>query len=268
MILSLDVGGTSVKSGLVDGGRLVSSVSRTPMESKGSKEKILRDFRQLLDQYEGFKGLAFAFPGPFDYENGVCQVQGLEKYGELYGVNLTRALDLSCPTRYFNDAEAAIVGESRFGEGRTSSRVLGVTLGTGLGSAFLVDGRPVKDGPGVPPNGWLYSQSVGQTVADNVFSIRGFRARARAAGLPESEPHQVTSPEIWAEFGTDLGRFLRPFVEDFEAQTVVVLGGLSGAFDHFGPSLNEILTGVARPGSLGAAAPILGAADLFTEAEQ
>jgi predicted NBD/HSP70 family sugar kinase len=265
MILSLDVGGTSVKSGLVEGGRLVSEVCRTPMESQGPREKILHDFHQILNQYERFEGLAFAFPGPFDYEKGVCLIQGLEKYGELYGLNMKDALGLSLPTRFFNDAIAAIVGEARFGAGAGATRVLGVTLGTGLGSAFLVNGLPVTQGPGVPPNGWLYNQKVNGSTADDTFSIRGVRSRARAAGLTECEPHRVTSSDLWSEFGAQLGQFLSPFANDFKADALLVLGGLSGAFEYFGRSLNEALKLPAVPGKLGAAAPILGAAALFED---
>ena len=180
-ILSLDVGGSSVKSGLVEKGRLRTEVSRTPVQSKASRETVLSEFRTVMNEYEEFDGIAFAFPGPFDYERGVCLVQGLEKYGEVYGVNMTESLDLHLPVRYFNDAEAAIVGEARFGEGRGVRRVLGITLGTGLGSAFLVDGKSVTEGFGVPENGWLYHRPFQERSADDVFSIRGVMQRAASA---------------------------------------------------------------------------------------
>jgi glucokinase len=90
-------------------------------------------------------GVAFGFPGPFDYEAGICLIEGVEKYGALYGVNIRDAirtrLDLGdLPILFRNDAEAAVVGETRYGAGRNYPRVIGVTLGTGCGSAFLVDG--------------------------------------------------------------------------------------------------------------------------------
>lgn len=34
------------------------------------------------------KGIRLAFPGPFDYEQGICLMKGLDKYDRLYGINL------------------------------------------------------------------------------------------------------------------------------------------------------------------------------------
>lgn len=189
--------------------------------------------------------------------------QGLEKFGSLYGLNLADHLGADRPIRFCNDAEAAIVGEARYGAGAGVGRLLGVTLGTGLGSAFLLNGQPVTAGAGVPPNGWLYDQPARYGTADQTFSIRGVRMRAEQAGSPVSDPSELEDPAVWQLFGDELGRFLLPFVEGFGAQTVLVLGGISAAFPHFGPALNQALGGRARRGQLDAAAPLLGAAALF-----
>ena len=254
-----------MKSGLVKGGRVLGGVKRTGVQAKAESQVVLDQFKTVMSEYEGVEGIAFAFPGPFDYEHGVCLVQGLEKYGELYRMNLTESLDLRLPVHYVNDAEAAIVGEARYGAGRGLDRVLGITLGTGLGSAFLIGGKRVVEGLGVPEDGWLYHQMFQGRIADDVFSIRGLLRRAEQAGLRASEPKEITDSELWLEFGRDLGRFLKPFVENFRADKVLVLGGLSGAFDSFQKSLNQQLQGLAGDGQLEGEAPLLGAAALFED---
>lgn len=251
VILALDVGGTSVKSGLVREQKLLGEVRRTPLPSQAPAPELLRAFADIIAAYPEAEALAFAFPGPFDYATGVCLVQGLEKFGSLYGVNLGEALAGGRPVRFVNDAEAAIVGEAG------SGRVLGITLGTGLGSAFLIDRKPVTEGPGVPPHGWLYGEPVYETIADEVFSIRGLKRRAGV------DPAEVTDPAVWRQFGTDLGHFLKPYADAFQADQVLVLGGIAAAWAHFGEWLNAVLEGKAQPGRLGAAAPLLGAAARF-----
>lgn len=262
-VLALDVGGTSVKSAMVANGALLSEVSRTPIPSQAPAPELLQAFRDILAGYPQAEALALAFPGPFDYAGGVCRVQGLEKFGSLYGLNLAEALSDGRPVRFCNDAEAAIVGEARQGAGVGFRRLLGITLGTGLGSAFVVDGKPVTSGPGVPPQGWLYDQPVGGGIADETFSIRGLKRRAQAAGLPASDPAEIQDMALWQAFGTDLGHFLAPFAEWFQAEAVLVLGGISGAYPLFGEALNLVLGGLACSGQLGGAAPLLGAASLF-----
>ncbi|MEZ4637552.1 MAG: ROK family protein [Caldilineaceae bacterium] len=101
-------------------------------------------------------------------------------------------LDLN--VRFRNDAEAAIVGEARFGAGRGLHRLIGLTLGTGSGSAFLIGGVPQIGGPGVPPNGWIYPLLFEGTQADDVFSIRGLLGRCHAA---EIAVDSVPPPPIW-----------------------------------------------------------------------
>lgn len=263
VILALDVGGTSVKSALVCDGALLGQPTRTPIPSQAPSDVLLAAFTDIISRYPQAQALALAFPGPFDYQNGVCLVQGLEKFGSLYGLNLADHLGADRPIRFCNDAEAAIVGEARYGAGAGVGRLLGVTLGTGLGSAFLLNGQPVTAGAGVPPNGWLYDQPARYGTADQTFSIRGVRMRAEQAGSPVSDPSELEDPAVWQLFGDDLGRFLLPFVGGFGAQRVLVLGGIAAAFPHFGPALNQALGGRARRGQLDAAAPLLGAAALF-----
>ena len=71
-----------------------------------------------------------------------------------------------------------------------------------------------------------------------------------------------------SEHGRRLGSFLAPLVADFDAHLVVIGGGLSAAFDRFGPALQSALGATharpipARPATLGPAGPLLGAATL------
>jgi glucokinase len=53
--------------------------------------------------------------------------------------------------RFLLDSAAFLLGEIGAGEARGVERAVGITLGTGIGSAFAVDGQIVTEGPGVPP---------------------------------------------------------------------------------------------------------------------
>ena len=198
-VIALDVGGTSVKSALVTPrGQIIGKPSVTPIDSSSEAENILKTFAQIINTYLGERhtsnllGVALGFPGPFDYAAGISLIEGVEKYGAIYGVNIRAALRTrlnlrDLPIVFRNDAEASVVGEARYGAGRDYRRLIGVTLGTGCGSAFLVDGVPVTSGTGVPPNGWLYPVLFRGLRADDVFSRRGLEARLQAAGITERD---------------------------------------------------------------------------------
>ncbi|MEE8553169.1 MAG: ROK family protein, partial [Desulfobacterales bacterium] len=143
-VIALDVGGSSVKSGLVESSGSVYFVYNTPINSQGSKEDVLQVFVKIIQIYlrkvdpNKLLGIGFGFPGPFDYENGLCLIQGQSKYDKLYKVNireeLKRLLDFHKPILFCNDAKAAIIGEANYGAGQDFDRVIGITLGTGLGA--------------------------------------------------------------------------------------------------------------------------------------
>ncbi len=284
-IIALDVGGSSVKSGRVtSGGQLLGPVHVTPVDSQADADTLLATFVQAVQKawnrpppIRRLWGLALAFPGPFDYRTGISYIQGVAKYEALYGLDVGQALRerLGAPEldiRFRNDAEAALVGEARHGVGRPYGRILGITLGTGCGSAFLVDGRPVTRGPGVPPHGWLYPVLFQGEPADAVFSTRGLAARLQAAGVVSADLPAAAAQaragdprlrQVFQGFGEDLAAFLAPFVAAFQAQAVLVMGGIARAFELFGPALATGLPVPVLQGHLGARAALLGAAELF-----
>ena len=283
-VIALDIGGTSVKSALIaSGGHVIGKPFITPIDSSGESENILGTFAQIIRAHldasraSDLLGVALGFPGPFDYAAGICLIEGVEKYSAIYGVDIRNALrarlDLGdLPILFRNDAEAAVVGEARYGAGQNYRRLIGVTLGTGCGSAFLVDGIPVTSGPGVPPNGWLYPVLFRGLRADDVFSRRGLEAPLRSAGVIEhtvkdaaaaARAGDVNARQVFETFGADLGKFLNSFAMAFAAQAVLVLGRIADAIDLFGPPLRQALSVPALPGERGPDAALLGTADLL-----
>jgi len=280
-VISLDVGGTSVKSGVVCDGVVLGEVLHTPLNSQGSAASILETFAQIVQTHlatlgdKDWLGIGFGFPSPFDYATGVALIQGVEKYESIYGMNIGQELRQRVPAigqrpiRFRNDAEAAILGEYFFGAGKPYNRVLGITLGTGLGSSFVVDGVRLTTGTGIPTEGFLFPEPVGNLRADDVFSKRGLEKRLSAAGLvPDiataAEAARQGDPRaqvVFATFGSALGVFLAGYAVPFGAEAVLVLGGIAGAFDLFGATM--ALDVPVLPSLLGNKAALLGAAKLL-----
>lgn len=282
-VIALDVGGSSVKSALVAADQqIVGDVCVDVIQSGATANEILNTLATIigshLEKVNNARGVAFAFPGPFDYGQGICLIQNQAKYDALYGLNVGARLKkiLRIPTlemKYRNDAEAAILGEALYGAGRQYSRVLGLTLGTGLGSAYIAEGVLITEGAGVPPNGWLYSFPYGNQRADDVFSTRGLLRRLRERGvyatdiafaIQLAEEDSAALSESFASFGADLGEFLEPFISDFRADVLLITGGIAEAWDRFVPTLIESLSVPVVRGVLGNHAALLGAAALYS----
>ena len=280
-VISLDVGGSSVKSGVVNlVSHQISQFTRTPIDSRASATVIIKSLSDIIETH--FKntspviGIGFGFPGPFDYVSGVSWIEDVEKYEAIYGLNIHDALkadltDTTLPIYFRNDAEAAIVGEGVHGAGEDYSRIIGLTLGTGCGSAFLIDGVPQVDGIGIPQNGWVYQMAYRGEQVDDVFSTRGLLKRLSSASLDvntvldaiQQASTNSSIRNIFAEFGDDLAQFLLPVIRDFNADALIVQGGIAHGFPYFEDAMNNRLAIPIFAGRLGQNAALLGIANLF-----
>jgi len=250
---ALEIGGTHVASAMVDVARpVVVSGTRTrrPLDADGSAASILASVVACAGALTAAPGSVWgvAIPGPFDYATGIGRFEGVAKFGALNGVDVGRRLmaGLPTPTRvvFLNDADAFLIGEWAAGAAIGHDRVAGITLGTGIGSAFLAGGRIVNAGPDVPPNGEVHLLSIDGRSLEETVSRRAIVAayRRRAHGTAENAP-DVAEIAGRARMGDAaalaamegplraLGHALSPWLERFGATVLVVGGAMAGSWD-------------------------------------
>ncbi len=266
--IALDVGGMSIKSAIVsDSGKIVDgSVQRTSVNSKGTFEQIINPFLNTFTsafqiaekQKVKIAGIGIGMPGPFDYENGISQIQGVDKYEAIYGVNLRdefrNGLGLASdfPILFENDAWAFVRGEAWQGAARGFNRIIGVTLGTGMGSGFLADDEILEQGPGIPALAWIGGRKYKSGILDDRISSRGIIEAYR--NLIRNEEKNLTVKDIaeraedgdkrtlsvFEETGSIMGYFLIWHAQQFQADCVVVGGQIAKAFHFFGATLRQV----------------------------
>ena len=257
MKVALDVGGSSIKSGLVAAGAVVDEIAITPLDNNAPADVLIQRFIDAIGAHPPTSHVALACPAPFDYPRGISLMQ--HKFTALYGTSLAsliaEALDRPVEVGCCNDAAAAVVGEALAGAGRGHRRVLGITLGTGLGAALAADGNEVESCGGIVI-GNLYTLPVdAERIADDVFSARTLMQRV-------AEHPRADIDVLMSEYGTEMGTFLTPVVNAVAADVLVVGGGGIASFDRFGPALRAALPIPVEVARLDRAAPLIGAAHL------
>jgi glucokinase len=293
--IALDVGGTFLKSAIVkpDGSILEGTFRKTCIDSQGSSEQILETFTLSLGPHltnaeeVGAEacGIGVGIPGPFDYEKGVSLIR--HKFGAIYGVNLKeefiKRLELprNFNIRFENDAWTFLRGESWLGAAKGCTRTVGITLGTGLGSAFMVGDRVILGGPGVPPNGSVYDLPYDGGIVEDKISRRGIITRYKElAGRKYREGLDVKdiairglkykdefSSQVFDEVGHRLGQVLKQILLEFRAECLIMGGQISKSFVLFSNPLQEELQSVPTLKKITSASkidlsPIYGAAKL------
>lgn len=152
-VIGMDIGGTNVVAGLFDSqGTLVRKI-KTPTEKGSGSDGLLLQLAGLASELLEAEGVArerlgaigLGLPGFIDPNGGFVDAANLplartpvsERLSELTGV----------PVTVQNDVKMIVYGESLRGAGRSLPHVLGVTLGTGMASAWVSQGR-LHDGAG------------------------------------------------------------------------------------------------------------------------
>ena len=242
--LCLDVGGTEIKAAPLDAnGKMLSKIQYFPAMACADKKTLLEHFAHIFTSICPADKVPIeidlAFPGPFDYENGICLLQGLEKYDALYGCNLRHAFAAlsGLPQKriqFINDAAAFALGELTFGSSRQAHKTLFTVIGTGCGSAFGVDGFLAAKGTlGVPPHGYFYNAPFMDSCVDDYISRRGLEkltkdllgtpldGRALAARVAAGDTQAAS---CFLQVGVLLRDALSPQIEAFNPD-MICLGG-------------------------------------------
>ena len=273
----LEIGGTHVSAALVDpDGWRVGSTTRMSLDGDASADALLTRFLRAGRSLAAPDGVTWgvAMPDPFDYEHGIGLFEGVGKFTSLHGVAVGDALrsQLRGQVAFVNDADAFLMGEWAAGAAKGSTRCAGITLGTGIGSAWLVDGAVVD--PGLPPGGRIHRMQVDGGPLEDVVSRRAIRrAYAAAGGDPDADVREIAvaaragsalASRVLDAAMTALGRVVSRCTAGFGADVLVIGGSMSASWDLFEPAFRAGAAGCGLPEVRIAAdsehAPLIGAA--------
>jgi glucokinase len=155
-IAGIDIGGTKIAVGLTEtGGRLIALSRFATQLELGPYEIMEKAAREVLRHVDeaGARLLAVGVGcgGPLDRERGlILSPPNLPGWDEFPLVELIEKR-LGVPALLENDANAAALGESRFGAGRGLGDVVYITISTGIGGGIIIGGKllhGVGDGAG------------------------------------------------------------------------------------------------------------------------
>lgn len=281
-VATIELGGTHVAVAVIDTAAraIVEGTYLTrPLNSGGTTDDIVEAIaaaaRTVGSEYRG--QWAVAVPGPFDFATGIARYTGVGKFDALYGVDLRArladALDAETGSFTFvNDADAFALGEYAAGAARGLERFCCVTLGTGVGSGWVVAGERTD---GAAPDGEVHLLEFEGGRIEARMSRRAIRAAyaqqtRHAEDVPDvkeiadlARGGDRIAGEVLVDAFSYLGRALAGPLGRFDADALVVGGTIARSWDLLEPALSE---GLGRPGfpvlraELSHEAPMIGAA--------
>src|SRR5688572_22578983 len=274
LVCAVDLGGTNLRAAIIDGsGRLHERVkSQTPDSDKA--QDIVNAIVASVERCEleaekraaRIKAVSVAVPGSVHAQSGV--IVNAPNIPAIVDFGLAEALEtkLQRPVLIENDANAAAVGEMWRGAARDSRTIVCLTLGTGVGSGIILNGELWRGADGtageightsVHPFGRVRCKcgNIGclEVYASATAIVRMTRealsnhpaSQLKSVATGDLTSRQVADAatigdelalEIFRKMGTYLGIAAANIVNTLNPELIVIGGGVSAAFDLFGPA--------------------------------
>jgi glucokinase len=210
LILALDFGGTKLTAAMVaradvlSGGREWLACQRIFSPADADAQFDIRTMvalgRQILEGKMPL-GIGVSFGGPADFTTGVVRrsdhVPGWEN------IPLQQLLEgeFGAPVSLDNDANAAALGEQQFGAGKGYQDLLYITVSTGVGGGWILNGRP-----------WRGREGMAGEIGHSVIDPSGPSCLCGKRGCVEryaSGPYMAQDARQWLEQAPERGRILR-----------------------------------------------------------
>ena len=268
LAIGIDIGGTGTKFGIVDrvGNVLFSSEISTRKHSDVNSfiDELYTELSKLIDNVGGIgriKGIGVGAPNGNYYTGTIEYAPNLPWKGI---IPLARMMEdkFKIPVVLTNDANAAAIGEMMYGAAQGMKDFIMITLGTGVGSGIVANGKLVYGHDGfagelghttIIPNGRLHEGTGKKGSLESYASATGVRLTTleilekstQPSSLRSVPPDQIDSKkvyeaaiagdalakEIFESTGTILGAALANFVMFSSPEAIILFGGLTKAGD-------------------------------------
>ncbi len=279
--IGIDLGGTSIKAGIVDDeGKIVRKLSRPTKSERGSMTVIKDMARLAFELSEGsgilmpeISSIGIGCPGSINRAEGKIEFSGNLYW---YGVPIAECMQNLTGKRIYleNDANAAAFGEYVAGSLKGTRSSLLITLGTGVGSGIILDGGIFvgSNGMGGELGHMVIAENGRQCTCGRRGCLEAYASASALIGRAREAMRKKPDSVLWElcggnillvngeltfkaaamgdaaaketvdEFLTYLSSGIVSAVNILQPELVAIGGGLSGSADAMLPRLNEALS--------------------------
>jgi glucokinase len=246
-VIGVDLGGTNVRAGLVEGGHLA-DVRSVAVRSQGSERDVLEDMFSAIDAVmrKDVAGIGAGVPSVIDLKAGIVyDVQNIRSWKK---VPLKARLEerYRLPACINNDANCFAAGEKYFGKAKPFDHAVGLILGTGLGAGVIANGRLYSGvNCGAGEFGMLpYLDKNFEAYASGQFfeRVHGVSGRELSGRAERGDERALA---IFAEFGGHLGEAVKAICYSVDPEVIVLGGSVSRSTRFFQAAMWDVFQSFA-----------------------
>ena len=238
-IIGLDLGGTNIRGGIVSENKLA-QLSSQRINGAGAENDVLEQLFSFTDKLmnSSVTAIGIGVPGLVAAANGIVyDVVNIPSWKE---VPLKKIMEerYKMPVFINNDANCFALGEFYFGKGQGCDSMVGLTIGTGLGSGIIIHRKLYSGATGgagefgmIEYSDKYYEYYASGQFFKNVYSIDGEVVFKRAV------TGDAEALRMYEEMGKHLGNAIKMILYALDIELIILGGSVRHAFPFFGKAM-------------------------------
>jgi glucokinase len=240
-VLGIDIGGTNLRAGLVENNS-VARIEAIKIKKEGNEKEIMNDLNSLITKFKNdeIEGIGFGVPSVVDPEKGIIyDATNIPAWKEVHLKEQIEAI-FKIPVYVNNDANCFVMGEKYFGKVKAFKNIVGLIIGTGLGSGLVLNNN-------------LYA---GENCGAGEFGMIPFREHDLeyyCSGQFFEKEYGVSGEElelraeegdkgaigIFSQFGSNIGEAIKVIMLAVDPEIIILGGSVSKSFKFFKDTMWE-----------------------------
>jgi glucokinase len=234
-VLGVDVGGTNIRAGLIDNNALI-RVESMKLKKHGTEQEIIDDLNFIIKKFisEKIEAIGIGVPSLVDAEKGI--VYDATNIPAWKKVNLKERIEAGnkIPVYIDNDANCFVMGEKYFGEAKNYKNIVGLIIGTGLGSGLILNNHLYSgNNNGAGEFGMIpYKDHNFEYYCSGQFFINEFGFKGEEI-FQQAELGDEKALNIFAQLGNHLGEAVKTILFAVDPEIIVLGGSVSKSYKYF-----------------------------------
>ena len=240
-VLGIDIGGTNIRVGLVEN-NVVVRIESLKIKRDGSETEILDDLNIIIGKFlkEKIDGIGIGVPGLVDPEKGIVyDATNIAAWKEVHLKEQLEAI-YNIPVCVNNDANCFVMGEKHFGKVKDYNNIVGLIIGTGLGSGLVLSNHLYAGGNCgagefgmIPFRDHNFEYYCSGQFFENVHGTTGEEIKLKAE---HGDTHAL---EIFNQFGSNLGEVIKVIMFALDPEIFILGGSVSKSYEFFKDAMWE-----------------------------
>lgn len=247
--IGIDLGGTNIRTGAVKDGKIISKTALATPKTDNPQvvvDAIIQSIRTAASD-NAIDSIGIGVPSVVDWKEGIVyNVANIPSWKEVHIKDILEK-EFGVKVAVNNDANCFALGEKMFGTASRYADVVGVTLGTGVGTGIIIggslySGRNTAAGEicSLPYLQHDYERYCSSTF----FTDHGTSGKDAAIAAENGDGNALA---LWEEYGFHLAQFLKAVLLAYDPEAIVFGGSIANAYRHFEQPLKKALADFPYP---------------------